>query len=109
MIDSFRHELSLDAKFHVAGHLGLVGGAIWRHLESRGHTNLLGRSSAELDLRDNQAVLDFYNEERPEYVILAAAKVGGIGANSMFPTEFLSDNLRIQLNVLNAAHHFGVR
>jgi GDP-L-fucose synthase len=109
MQPNFHHDLPLDAPFHVAGHRGLVGGAIWRLLESRGHTALLGRSSAELDLRDRGAVFDFYADARPEYVILAAAKVGGIMANSTYPADFLSDNIRIQVNILDAAQHFGVK
>lgn len=98
-----------DRRIHVAGHRGLVGSALWRLLEGAGCTDLLGRSSAELDLRDRQAVDAFYNDTRPEYVILAAAKVGGILANSTQPAEFLSDNLRIQINVLDAAARIGVR
>lgn len=101
--------LPLDAPLHVAGHRGLVGGAVWRHLADRGHRALIGRSSAELDLRDRESVFDFYAEQRPEYVVLAAAKVGGILANATYPADFLSDNLRIQLNVLDAAQQFGVR
>lgn len=100
--------LPLDAPTHVAGHRGLVGGAVWRHLQGLGHTALLGRSSSELDLRDRDAVFDFYRSERPRYVVLAAAKVGGIMANATYPNDFLSDNLRIQLNVLDAAHEVGV-
>jgi len=103
------HDLPLDAPIHVAGHRGLVGGAVWRHLESRGHTALLGKPSAELDLRDRDAVFDYYAEARPDYVILAAAKVGGIMANSTYPADFLSDNIRIQVNVLDAAQHIGVK
>ncbi|WP_374968444.1 GDP-L-fucose synthase family protein [Terrabacter sp. BE26] len=101
--------LPLDAKIHVAGHRGLVGSAIWRHLSDRGHTALVGRSSAELDLRDRAATFDFYAEQRPDYVVLAAARVGGILANSTYPAEFLSDNIRIQVNVLDAAQACGVR
>jgi GDP-L-fucose synthase len=101
--------LTLDARIHVAGHRGLVGSAIWRHLTARGHTQLLGRTSAELDLRDRDAVFDFYRAEKPEYVILAAAKVGGIHANATYPHDFLSDNLRIQLSVIDAAVAAGVR
>jgi GDP-L-fucose synthase len=103
-----RFVLDLDGPFHVAGHRGLVGSALWRHLEQRGHTALLGHSSTELDLRDRASVFDFYAENRPQYVILAAARVGGIGANSTYPAEFLSDNVRIQVNVLDAAQSFGV-
>ncbi|HVF04196.1 MAG TPA: GDP-L-fucose synthase [Frankiaceae bacterium] len=100
--------LPRDATVYVAGHRGLVGSAIWRHLESSGHTGLLGRTSAELDLRDRAAVDAFFDAERPAYVVLAAAKVGGIVANNTYPAEFLSDNLRIQLNVLDAARSFAV-
>jgi GDP-L-fucose synthase len=82
---------------------------VWRALASRGHTALIGRSSAELDLRDRGAVDAFFDAERPAYVVLAAAKVGGIVANATYPAEFLSDNLRIQVNVLDAARRTGVR
>lgn len=105
----FRHELPLDAPFYVAGHRGLVGSAVWRHLEHRGHSALIGRTSAELDLRERDAVDDFFDEQRPEYVVLAAAKVGGIVANATYPADFLSDNLRIQVNVLDAAQRTGAR
>lgn len=99
--------LDADAPFYVAGHRGLVGGAIWRALESYGHTNLLGRSSAELDLKERDAVFDFFAETKPAYVVLAAAKVGGILANNNYPVDFLSDNLRIQTNVMDAALEHG--
>jgi GDP-L-fucose synthase len=105
----FRHELPLDAPLYVAGHRGLVGSAVWRHLVDRGHSALVGRTSSELDLRDRSAVDTFFDEERPEYVVLAAAKVGGIVANSTYPADFLSDNIRIQVNVLDAAARTGVR
>jgi GDP-L-fucose synthase len=105
---SFRHEIPLDAPFYVAGHRGLVGSAVWRHLEARGHTALIGRSSADLDLRDRAAVDAFFDEQRPAYVVLAAAKVGGIMANATYPADFLSENLRIQVNVLDAAARTGV-
>lgn len=101
--------LDRDAVVHVAGHRGLVGSAVWRHFETEGFTGLVGRSSADLDLRDREAVNHFYDEIRPDYVVLAAAKVGGILANSTKPVEFLSDNLRIQVNVLDAAARVGVR
>jgi GDP-L-fucose synthase len=107
--EPFRHTVPLGAPFYVAGHRGLVGSAVWRHLERRGHTSLIGRSSAELDLRDRDAVDAFFDDVRPEYVVLAAAKVGGIVANSTYPADFLSDNLRIQVNVLDAAARTGVR
>lgn len=97
----------LDARVYVAGHRGLVGAAIWRHLADRGQQGLVGRTSAELDLRDRPAVDTFFEQQRPEYVVLAAAKVGGILANSTYPADFLSENLRIQLNVIDAAQRFG--
>jgi len=105
----FHHDLSLDAPFYVAGHRGMVGSAIWRHLEKRGHTALIGRSSSELDLLDRPAVDAFFAEQRPTYVVLAAAKVGGIVANDTYPADFLSENIRIQVNVLDAAARSGVQ
>ncbi|MCS5496121.1 GDP-L-fucose synthase [Cnuibacter physcomitrellae] len=95
--------LDRDATFYVAGHRGLVGSAIWRKLESEGFTGLTGQSSKELDLRDRKAVFDYFRETKPTYVVLAAAKVGGILANSTYPVDFLSENLQIQTNVLDAA------
>src|SRR4249919_1072304 len=95
--------LPREARVYIAGHGGLVGSAVWRHLEAQGFTDLVGRSSAELDLRERDDVLDFFAKQQPEYVVLAAARVGGIMANATQPAEFLSDNLRIQLNVLDAA------
>jgi GDP-L-fucose synthase len=86
----------------------MVGSAVWRHLETRGFSNLVGRRSKELDLREAEATRDFFAEVRPSYVIVAAARVGGILANDSRPVDFLSDNLRIQLNVLDAAAEFGV-
>ena len=100
--------LDRDARFYVAGHRGLVGSAIWRRLQAEGFTDLVGRSSAELDLTDRDAVFAFFAETTPRYVVLAAAKVGGILANSTYPVDFLSDNLRIQVNVLDAALKHGV-
>jgi GDP-L-fucose synthase len=101
-------DLDRDAVFFVAGHRGLVGSAIWRALRQAGFHRLVGRSSAELDLRDRAATSTFLAETRPRYLVLAAARVGGILANSTRPVEFLSDNLRIQTNVLDAAHESGV-
>ena len=95
--------LDRDAVTYVAGHRGLVGSAIWRRLEREGFTRLVGRSSAELDLKDRDAVFAFFREVQPRYVVLAAAKVGGILANSTYPVDFLSENIRIQTNVLDAA------
>jgi GDP-L-fucose synthase len=97
-----------SATVYVAGHRGLAGSAIWRHLEAGGYTRLVGRTSAELDLRDREAVFDFFRSERPRLVILAAARVGGILANDRFPADFLSDNLRIQVNVMDAAQELDV-
>ncbi|HSN05907.1 MAG TPA: GDP-L-fucose synthase [Candidatus Angelobacter sp.] len=103
--------MTLDraATTYIAGHRGLVGSAVWRHFEQEGFTHLVGRTSAELDLRDRDAVFAFFETERPATVVVAAAKVGGIGANSARPAEFLSDNLRIQVNVMDAAREQRVR
>ena len=95
-----------DAIF-VAGHRGLAGGAILRELQGAGYGNLLTRSRDELDLRERETVRRFFAAERPAVVVLAAAKVGGIKANNDFPVEFLLENLRIQNNVIEAAHEFG--
>lgn len=93
----------LEKKIYIAGHKGMVGSAIWRHLQARGADNLIGSSSNDLDLRDQQSVSDFFERERPHIVINAAAKVGGILANHSFPFEFLMDNLRIQNNLINSS------
>ncbi|GAA3672438.1 GDP-L-fucose synthase [Arthrobacter ginkgonis] len=95
--------LDRNAKVYVAGHRGLVGSAIWRKLEAEGFTNIIGRTSAELDLKDRGAVFEFFSQEKPRYVVLAAAKVGGILANNTYPVDFLSENLQIQLNTMDAA------
>lgn len=101
-------ELSRSATVYIAGHRGLVGSAIWRHLEGAGFTGLVGASSAELDLRDRAATAAFLRRTRPDVVIDAAARVGGILANSTYPAEFLSDNLQIQLNLMDGAADLGV-
>jgi GDP-L-fucose synthase len=101
-------ELDRSSTFYVAGHRGLVGSAIWRNLEREGFTNLVGRSSTDLDLKNREAVFAFFEETKPRYAVLAAAKVGGILANDTYPVDFLSDNLRIQVNVLDAAREHGV-
>jgi GDP-L-fucose synthase len=101
--------LDRHAVFYVAGHRGLVGSAIWRRLEDEGFTNLIGQSSSELDLMDRDKVFEYFETHKPAYVVLAAAKVGGILANSTYPVDFLSDNLRIQVNVLDAALKVGVQ
>lgn len=96
-------------RIFVAGHNGMVGSAITRALVSAGFSNLLKRSRAEVDLSDSGAVAGFFRKEKPDIVIFAAAKVGGIKANNDFPVEFLTDNLRIQTNVISAAHENGAR
>jgi GDP-L-fucose synthase len=101
-------ELDKSAPFYVAGHRGMVGSAIVRRLESQGFTNVFGRTSKELDLRDRKAVFSFFEQTRPRYVVLAAAKVGGILANNTYPADFLSENLQIQTNVMDAALEFDV-
>ncbi|MDO4771811.1 GDP-L-fucose synthase [Porphyromonas sp.] len=97
------------AKIYVAGHRGLVGSAIWHNLESKGYTNLIGRTHAELDLMDAVAVRDFFDAERPEYVILAAAHVGGIMANNVYRADFIFNNLQIQQNVIGESFRHGVK
>ena len=100
--------LDRDAPLYVAGHHGLVGSAVWRRLAAEGFTSLVGWGSAEVDLRDRDATFDAVLAARPSVVVLAAAKVGGILANSTYPVDFLNDNLRIQTNVFEAAHAAGV-
>jgi len=96
--------LKFSDKIYVAGHNGMVGSSIVRRLKSLGYNNILGRSSKELDLRNQQAVSDFFNEEKPNYVFLAAAKVGGIQANNIYRAEFLYDNLMIEANIIDSAY-----
>lgn len=98
-----------DSKIYVAGHRGLVGSAITRQLEKNGFKNLLLRTSSELNLTVQKEVGDFFQAERPDYVILAAAKVGGIHANNTFPAEFIYENLMIESNVIHAAYETGVK
>jgi GDP-L-fucose synthase len=98
-----------DAKIYVAGHRGLVGSAIVRNLTAAGYINIVGKTSAELDLRNQQAVEEFFDNEQPDYVFLAAAKVGGIHANNTYPAEFIHDNLAIQTNVIHQAYLHGVK
>jgi GDP-L-fucose synthase len=102
-------DMDKNAKIYVAGHRGLVGSAIMRRLESDGYSNIVVRTKAELDLRDSQATRTFFEAERPEYVFLAAAKVGGIWANSTCPAEFMYDNLAVEINVIDAAYRAGVK
>jgi GDP-L-fucose synthase len=100
--------MNRNSKIYIAGHKGMVGSAIRRRLEREGHTNLVLRSSTELDLRSQAAVEQFFENERPEYVFLAAAKVGGILANNIYRAEFLYDNLMIEANVIHAAYKSAV-
>src|SRR5450432_3798931 len=100
--------LDKTAPTYIADHRGLVGSAVWRHFATSGFEALVGRTSSELDLRDRDATFAFFDDARPRTVVVAAAKVGGIMANSTYPAQFLSDNLRIQLNVLDAALAVGV-
>lgn len=98
-----------NSKIYVAGHKGLVGSALVRNLEAKGYTNIIGRTFEELNLTIQADVNRFFQEEKPEYVILAAARVGGIHANNTYPAEFIYDNLMIQNNVIKAAHDHGVK
>lgn len=102
-------QLSRDSKIFVAGHLGLAGSAIWRELERNGFQRLVGKSRKELDLQDTTAVHAFYRAEKPEYVFIAAAKVGGIYANDTQPADFLFQNLQIQNNLIDGAYRAGVK
>ncbi len=102
-------ELKTDSRIYVAGHRGLVGSAIWRELQQQGFTHLIGRKRAELDLLDAAAVKNFYAAEKPEFVFIAAAKVGGIHANSTQPANFLYENLQIQNHLIHGAHLAGVK
>lgn len=98
-----------SAKIYIAGHNGLVGSAIWKNLENGGFHNLIGKRSSELDLRNQQAVFDFFEKEKPEYVFLAAAKVGGILANNTYRADFIYENLAIQNNIIHAAYLNNVK
>ncbi|WP_187260545.1 GDP-L-fucose synthase [Pontibacter beigongshangensis] len=100
--------MNKSSKIYVAGHRGMVGSAICRKLEQEGYTHIITKTSKELDLRDQQAVLSFFESEKPDYVFLAAAKVGGIQANNTYRAEFLYDNLMIEANIIHAAYVHGV-
>jgi GDP-L-fucose synthase len=100
--------MKLNDKIYVAGHTGLVGSATYRLLQKKGYTNLVVRTSSELDLRDQQKVLQFFEQERPRFVFMAAARVGGILANQSFPASFIYDNLIIQTNVIHASYLMDV-
>ena len=101
--------MDATSRIYVAGHCGLVGSALWRELERRGHTQLIGRTRRQLDLLDAAAVQDFYRREKPEFVFVSAAKVGGIQANESQPATFLYENLQIQNNLIHGAYLAGVR
>mgnify|MGYP004703226425 CR=1 FL=1 len=101
--------MNKQSKIYVAGHKGMVGSAIVRNLKERGFQNIIGRTSKELDLINQTEVDEFFKIERPEFVFLAAAKVGGIQANSTFPAEFIYNNLMIEANIIHSAYKYGVK
>lgn len=101
--------MQITDKIYVAGHRGLVGSAIVRNLKKKGYENIIGRTHAELDLTNQAAVRDFFEKEKPDVVVLAAAKVGGIHANDTAPADFAYENMQIQCNVIKAAHDYGVK
>src|SRR6187431_2133694 len=101
--------MNLNDKIYIAGHSGMVGSAILRALKAKGYNNFLLRTSAELDLRNQQSVADFFTQEKPDYVFLAAAKVGGIVANNTFRGDFIYENLMIQNNVIHQSYVHGVK
>jgi len=101
--------MNKNSKIFVAGHRGMVGSALMRNLDSKGFKNIVTRTSKELDLRDQSAVIDFFDKEQPEYVFLAAAKVGGIQANNIYRADFLADNLAISLNVIHQSYKHEVK
>ena len=98
-----------DSKIYIAGHRGMVGSAVWRALETKGYTNLIGKTSRELDLRNQQAVIDFIDVEKPDIIVDSAARVGGILANNDNPYPFLMENLQIQNNLIDAAHKAAIQ
>ena len=99
-----KYEIAKNTRIYIAGHRGLVGSALWRYFSAQGFTNLIGHTSSEVDLRNQVATMRAISEAKPEVLIIAAAKVGGIIANSTYPVEFLNENLRIQTNLFEAAH-----
>ena len=101
--------LDKNSKIYIAGHHGLVGSAIWNNLHARGYKNLIGRSHKELDLTDQKAVKEFFDSERPDAVVLAAAFVGGIMANSLYRADFIMQNMMMQCNVIGNAYSHGVK
>lgn len=100
--------MNTNTKIYIAGHKGMVGSAIWRSLKSKGYNNLIGKSSAELDLRNSHDVISFMDKEKPQVVIDAAARVGGILANNNYPYQFIMENLQIQNNLIDSAHKLGI-
>jgi GDP-L-fucose synthase len=100
--------MNKNSRIYIAGHRGMVGSAIWRFLEYSGHTDLVGWTSGQLDLTDRKKTVNTIVSAKPEVIVIAAARVGGIGANSTYPVEFLNDNIRIQSNILEAAHEINV-
>lgn len=101
--------MDVHSKVYIAGHRGLVGSAIWRRLKAEGYSNLITRTSKEVDLRNQEAVASFFSKEKPEYVFLVAAKVGGILANNTYPAVFIYDNLMIQSNIIHQSYLHGVK
>lgn len=101
--------MNKDSKIYVAGHRGLVGSAIVRKLQAQGYNNLVLKSHSELDLKSQQAVADFFAKEKPEYVVLAAAKVGGIGANAKYPADFIYENIMIQTNIIHQSYENNIK
>ena len=97
-------KVEIDSKIYIAGHNGLVGSAVWRAFKRKGYTNLIGRRSTELDLINQQGVNNFFEAEKPDYVVLVAAKVGGIYANDTYRAQFIYENLMIEANVIHAAY-----
>ena len=101
--------MNKNSKIYIAGHRGMVGSAIWRNLEARGFTNIIGRKSSELDLTNQTLVKDFFEKEKPDYVILAAAKVGGIIANNTYRAQFIYENIQIQNNIIHHSYLNNVK
>ena len=101
--------MNKNSRIYIAGHRGMVGSAIWRNLKAKGYTNLIGKTRDELDLLNQQAVRNFFEKEKPEYVFLAAAKVGGIVANNTYRAQFIYENLQIQNNIIHQAYVHGVK
>ena len=109
LLNNFSPNMNLNSKIYIAGHQGFVGSALVRQLKLRGYKNLVVRNHKELDLINQQSVIDFFQEEKPEYIILAAAKVGGIYSNNTYPADFIFSNLAIQTNIIHQSFLFGVK